>query len=92
MMLYGAGLTPEEEKAENLPILKERIEILKSHGVNYLALLWNNALKTMSDGGNVPVTDEELDEWEEYCALMARELKGYTDYFEIWNEWGAEDL
>ena len=80
----------EEEKAENLPILKERIEILKSHGVNYLALLWNNALKTMSDGGNVPVTDEELDEWEEYCALMARELKGYTDYFEIWNEYNIK--
>lgn len=78
--------TPEK-KAENLPALKERINVLKEHGINFLALLWNNAQKTMSDGGNVPSTAEELDAWEEYCKMMASELKGYTDYFEIWNEY-----
>ena len=77
----------EAERAKNLPILKNRITTLKNNGVDYLALLWNNSKKPMSDGGNVPSTSDELNEWEEYCRTMARELKGYTDYFEIWNEY-----
>ena len=77
----------EAERAKNLPILKNRITTLKNNGVDYLALLWNNSKKPMSDGGNVPSTSDELIEWEEYCRTMARELKGYTDYFEIWNEY-----
>lgn len=77
----------KEKQEKNIPALKNRIKTLNEHGVRFLALLWNNGQNPMSDGGNVPATESELDAWEEYCGMMARELKGYTDYFEIWNEY-----
>lgn len=80
----------EEKRAKNLPVLKERISVLKERGISYLALLWNTSKKPMSDGGNVPSTEKELEAWEKYCGMMAAELKGYTDYFEIWNEFNLD--
>lgn len=79
-----------EKRERNLPVLKERISNLKENDIDFIALLWNNSEKKMSDGGNVPATESELDEWEEYCGTIAAELKEYTDYFEIWNEYNLE--
>lgn len=39
------------------------------------------------DGGKTPSSDEAIAAFANYCAFMARELKGITNYFEIWNEW-----
>jgi len=43
---------------------------------------------SLYDGaGSVPYTEEGLKGWADYCAFMAKTLKGKAEYFEVWNEY-----
>jgi len=41
------------------------------------------------DKGGFPNSDEAIAGYANYCAFLARTLKGRVDTFEIWNEWSG---
>ena len=73
----GQLVLPESVKAAWKQMQEDGIKLI------YVCLGTN----PLYEGGKTPVSDEAINAYANYCAFMARELKGITDYFEIWNEW-----
>jgi len=66
-----------------LPEWDEYIDTAIANGLEPLLILdYGNDLY-----GGVPVTDEAIEGYCNYCAVIAKHFKGRIKYFEIWNEW-----
>ncbi|MGN0180460.1 MAG: sugar-binding protein [Monoglobaceae bacterium] len=69
---------------------KEIFRKMKENGVTPLIVL---AYENRNyDNGDTPHSDEAIQGFANYCAFMARELKGITNYFEIWNEYNIQEF
>jgi len=64
---------------------KETWQQMKEDGIELIFICMGT--NPNYQGGMTPSTDESIEAFANYCAFMARELKGITNYFEIWNEW-----
>ena len=73
----GQLILPENVKSAWRQMKEDGIQLI------YVCLGTN----PLYEGGKTPSSDEAIAAYANYCAFMARELKGITDYFEIWNEW-----
>ncbi len=62
-------------------------KLLKIHNDGLEILFICAFTNPLYDNGGTPVSDEAIAAYAKYCAFMAKELKGITNYFEIWNEY-----
>ena len=66
----------------------EKIKTMKENGINLLFVL--GRYTNLPSGSKAPATDEEIAKYAEFCGWAAKELKGYVDHFEIWNEYNIK--
>ena len=69
----------------------EQIKAYKEGGIKPLMML--GFTNRYYDNDKTPCSDEAIQGYANYAAFVAKELKDYTNIFEIWNEWnGGEDF
>lgn len=70
-----------------LPINESALDIAKKYGIKQLLILaYGNKLYTPRDN-DVPMTDEEMEAFRNYCYNLAVQTKGRVAAFEYWNEY-----
>ena len=76
----------EKGKHEVYDVFTKAVDKMHEQNIKFLCILaFGNDLY---DGEKtVPYTEEGLTGWANYCAFMAKTLKGKASYFEVWNEY-----
>lgn len=65
----------------------EQIKAYKEGGIKPLMML--GFTNRYYDNDKTPCSDEAIQGYANYAAFIAKELKDYTNIFEIWNEWNG---
>lgn len=80
--------TVEKEKGnyQVSDVFTKYVDKMEEQDIKLMFIL--SAGNSLYDGVNsVPYTEEGLKGWADYCAFMAKTLKGKAEYFEVWNEY-----
>lgn len=62
-----------------------KMKIMSDNGINQVVIC--AFYNSLYDEGKTPFSDEGIEGYAKYCGFLAKELKGITNYFEIWNEY-----